>query len=309
MRAETAFTLLEILVAILIASLLITATIQTFREISDATEQARGAGRRELGAEILLDRLEHELVGTTLVVKDEEADRLTHPWLFVGEDRLFGTNDSDSLRFVTQTPARAARSPRHGGLRMVSYEIRTAEGERLDLYRFEEPLPDQMEKAIDPGEGVPVAEDLYSFKLRFRDEEDGSWLDSWDSTDLALLDRMPGAVEITVQLMEEIQDSEFEPGDEHLRVIELPIRPLLRSAGDLDHIDSRCRDGITLSVCMRRLRQEIRSTRPPVRGAIRLKRAEVRDLGWNTPSPSQALGELKDLLSSVLRGDPTDKCR
>jgi type II secretion system protein J len=309
MRCAKGFTLLEVLVAITIGALLVTATIQTFREINDAQLHVRGEARRDLGAEVLLDRLEHELVGTTLIVKDEEKDRLQHPWLFVAEDRLFGTNDSDSLRFVTQTPARAVQSPRYGALRMVSYEVRTAEGERLDLFRFEEPLPDQMEKEIDPAEGSPVVEDLHTFRLRFRDEEDGGWRDAWDSTDVELLDRMPGAIEVAVQLMEQTSDGELEPGKEHLRVIELPIRPLLRAAGDSDRIESQCSDGVTVAVCMRRLRKQIRGAPQPVRTAIRLKRAQVRDLCWNAASPSSTLDELKQLLASTLRGDPQDRCR
>jgi type II secretion system protein J len=309
MRGERGFTLLEVLVAITVGALLITAAIQMFQAINDAQAHVRGGTRRDLGAEVLLDRLEQELVGTTLVLKDEEADRLDHPWLFVGEDRQFGTNDSDSLRFVTQTPARAVRSPRYGALRMVSYEVRTAQGERLDLVRFEEPLPDQMEKQIDPGEGASVVEDLHSFRLRFRDELDGGWLDAWDSTDLALLDRMPGAVEITVQLMERTPDGELEPGNEHLRLVELPIRPLLRAAGDSDRIESQCADGVTLGVCMRRLKRDIKRAPAPVRTAIQLKRATVRDLCWNSTSPSTALSEFKRLLDSVLRVDVADKCR
>jgi type II secretion system protein J len=309
MRGERGFTLLEVLIAISIGALLITATIQTFREINNAQLHVRGAARRDLGAEVLLDRLEHELVGTTLIVKDEGQDRLEHPWLFVAEDRLFGTNDSDSLRFVTQTPARAVQSPRYGALRMVSYEVRTAEGERLDLFRFEEPLPGQMEKHIDPAEGSPVVEDLNLFRLRFRDEEDGGWRDAWDSTDVELLDRMPGAIEITVQLMEQTREGELEPGDEHLRIVELPIRPLLRAAGDSDRIESQCGDGVTVAVCMRRLSKDLRRARAPVRTAIRLKRAEVRDLCWNAASPSASLDELKTLMASTLRADFEGKCR
>ena len=247
MRSRSGFTLLEILVAIAMTSVIMLVAVQIFRQITQAQDHARPDRSRDQAALVFLDRIERELIGTTLRIKPDEIDRLSFPWLFVAEDRVFGSNDSDALRFVTQTPARAP-GQRDGGLRVVHYALAEApeNGERLDLYRFEERLPPNMQKEIRVDDGSPVLEDVYAFRLRFA--ADAGWLDSWDSTAIALLDRLPDSVEVAIQLYEEDELGDWAPGPEQTRLIELPLSPF--GPPELVAVEEGCSTGPTVDECL-----------------------------------------------------------
>ncbi len=228
LRSRAGFTLLELLIALGITALLVTAAVQAHVSISAAQERARGGHNRDRSALVLLDRIERELEGTMLVVRSEREDRLGHPYVFIGEDRVFGSGDSDAIRFITLTPARPPGGEISGGIRMVSYGVEPSADEGFDLLRQEEPLPDGLEKRIFLDEAQVVIEQMASFQLRYQDGETGEWVERWDSTDLSLLDQLPQAVEVTVQLYQTNEDEELEPGQEHQRVAYLRIRPLDR---------------------------------------------------------------------------------
>ena len=228
LRSRSGFTLLELLIALGITALLVSAAVQAYISISNAQERARGGHNRDRSALVLLDRIERELEGAMLIVRSEEEDRLGHPYLFVGDDRVFGSGDSDAIRFVTLTPARPPGGEVSGGIRMVSYGVEPRANEGLDLLRQEEPLPEGMEKRILLDQAQVVMEQMASFRLRYQDEETGEWVELWDSTDISLLDRLPEAVEVTVQLYQTNENEELEPGLEHQRVARLRIRPFDR---------------------------------------------------------------------------------
>ena len=257
MRSPSGFTLLEILVAIALTSVIMLFAVQIFRQITQTQDRARPDRSRDLPALVFLDRIERELTGATLRIKPDEIDRLSFPWLFAAEDRVFGSNDSDALRFVTQTPARAP-GQHDGGLRVVHYALAEApeDDTRLDLYRFEERLPPNLRKEIRIEDGSPVLEDVHVFRLRFSDGVD--WSDSWDSTAISQLDRLPGSVEVAIQLYEEDELGEWLPGPEHTRVIELPLQPFARP----DPVaEQGCATGPTVEECLAQYSQAIRQ--PP----------------------------------------------
>ncbi|MFQ5515641.1 MAG: type II secretion system protein J [Myxococcota bacterium] len=220
------FTLLEMLIAIGITALVVTVAIQVYLGLLQAQERALGNEGRTRAALVLLDRIASELSGTLLIVKPEDTDRLSHPYFFVGEDRVLGTADADAIRFVTLSPARPAAARGGAGVRMISYATEPRPGEGFNLLRAEEPLPDGLDTRIRVDEGQVVAEQLALFSLRFRDEDTGDWRDYWNSTDIARLDLLPASVEVRVRMLE--QDASGEPvaGAEHTRVVELRIRPI-----------------------------------------------------------------------------------
>lgn len=246
MRARDGFTLIEILVAIAMTSVIMLVAIQIFRQVTQAQDRARPDRSRDLTALVFLDRIERELIGTTLRIKPEDVDRLSFPWMFAAEDRVFDSNDSDAVRFITQSPARAP-GRRDGGLRVVQYAVAEAREDdtRLDLFRFEERLPPNLQKQIQVADGASVLEDVYAFRLRFGDPD--GWLDSWDSTAIATLDRLPESVEVGIQLYEEDDVGEWAPGPEHTRVVELPLQPFAppEAAGE-----QGCADGPTVDECL-----------------------------------------------------------
>ena len=250
------FTLLEILVSIGLTAAVVLAAFQIFAQVMGTIERARPDRSRDLAAQVFLDRFEGELQGTLLVVKPEEEDRLSFPWAFVVEDRVFGTNDSDALRFITQNPARLPGRP-GTGVRVVSYGVEpSSEADRFDLFRLEEAVPESLEKDVKVYDGEPVLEDVHRFALRMQDEETGEWRDGWDSTDLAMLDALPSRVEVAVQLYEEDPDGELVPGAEHSRSVQLYVRPfggeeeLALEDGQAEAVEPCDTGGATISDCI-----------------------------------------------------------
>jgi hypothetical protein len=216
------------LIVIAITGILVTTAVQAHLGIRRAQARAALGLSRDRAAEVFLDRFERELAGTFLIVRDPEADRLSHPYVFVGEDRFEAEADADAIRFVTRTPARADPYSRSSGLRMVTYAIHTADDGGLELLREETVLPEQMEKDPVIQEGRVALDHVGSFRLDYMDDDSGEFIEYWDSTDVALLDRLPLAVEVTVVLEEETDiDDEFVEGSasKHKRVMPLPVRP------------------------------------------------------------------------------------
>jgi prepilin-type N-terminal cleavage/methylation domain-containing protein len=254
-RPAPGFTLLEVLVAVMLTALLTTALFRVYREIQEAQRRTIDDGGRGRVAAILLDRIESELLGTLLVVKseqDDELDRIAHPWLFLGADRTHDALDADAIRFVTRAPARAPGTQVAAGLRMVTYAAEV-ESDTLALYRYEEDLPEGLEKELGAGgiEGPPVVHDLAHFSLRYLDEETGEWVDAWDSSDISRLDRLPDKVEINVALLAPDENGELAPGEEYQRVVKLPVRPIDPRPAE-DEEGAQCGEGGTVAACMDR---------------------------------------------------------
>jgi hypothetical protein len=214
------------LIAIGITVMLVTAAVQAYIFIQRALEQAQGSRDRSRAAQVLLDRIEGEFAGTLLIAKGEGEDRLYHPYLFIGEDRVFGGDDSDAIRFITLSPARPPAKRVGGGIRMVSYGVAPRADQGLDLLRQEDPLPEGMETQIRMDDAQVVAEQLAFFGLRYLNDETQEWEVRWDSTDIARLDRLPEAVEISVKLLEIDPDGQLVPGRKHTRTAYLRVRPI-----------------------------------------------------------------------------------
>lgn len=311
MRRCTGFTLLEMLVAIGLTAALVLAAYQIFRQVTLAHERARPDRQRDLTAAVFLDRFERELVGTTLVKKPEGTERPLFPWVFFAEDRVFGSNDSDALRFITQTPARAPGAPRPG-LRVVSYAVAPAESafsedgeERLDLFRAERILPAALRKSVDLDEALAVLEDVHRFELRFRDERTSEWHAAWDSTDLAMLDSLPRSVEVTITLVERDLLGGRAPGEEHTRVVQLPMRPFSVEP-EAQRTQDSCPDGPTIDECLE-LYQDALDAKSEEEQRRVYDAADATPLGcWLEPSPSPQLAILHETFQQVL-GIPAEE--
>ena len=107
LRSRAGFTLLELLIALGITALLVTAAVQAYVSISEAQERARGGHNRDRSALVLLDRIERELEGSMLVVRSEREDRLGHPYVFIDDDgstHLFyqGNNDNGKTWYLSR---------------------------------------------------------------------------------------------------------------------------------------------------------------------------------------------------------------
>ncbi len=246
MRRRDGFTLVEMLIVIGITALLVTAAVQAHLGIRRAQERAGRGLLRDRAAEVFLDRIESELLGTVMVVRPQGTDRLSHPFVFFGENAFTSEADADAVRFVTRNPARAALDSTGAGLRLVTYVADASEEAGLTLVREEQPLPTNLQKEPIVEEGQAVLEEVALFRVRYLDDQAEVWREWWDSTDVRLIDRLPSAVEVTVAFLQENDVGELHPGPEHPRLVPLPVRPFdfeaLRERAELEGSDPNALD-------------------------------------------------------------------
>ena len=300
--ARQGFTLLEILVAIGLTAVISLIAFQIFRQVHLTQERAGPARHRDHTARVFLDRFERELMGATLVVKPEETERQSFPWLFLGEDRISAGSDVDALFFVTQNPVRTPGS-RAPGLRSVTYAAADAgDGERLDLFRSERRLGNTLVKEIRLDEAEPVLEDVARFSLTFYGE--GEPVQGWDSTAPATLDALPFGVAVALQLFEPGPDGAPAPGREHLREIDLPIRPFERAEPPVE--PGTCPTGPTIEECIAEYREDLAES---TQGGFVTRRVLAAGAGcWHDPEASEELQALHKSFQDVLKIDPAEAC-
>jgi prepilin-type N-terminal cleavage/methylation domain-containing protein len=310
-RAAHGFTLLEVLVAVFIMSLVISFAFQAYQGIAEAYTRVSEISSRDRSARILVDRIERELVGAVLIEREEGADPLLHPYLFLAQPLSHGdTGEGFELRFVTQTPLRSPGSP-PAALALVTYSTVPAQsGQGLALLRQEEPLPAQLAKQVEWTAAQTVADNVAVFHLSL--SSDASQLaEGWDSTALAQLDQLPTAVEVTVMLWERDPDGNPWPGSEFRRLVHLHVRPFRLAPEGADEAagdEANCGDGVTVAACVDGYKVEIEAASPSLAAAIRDTRAQVEDTCWNARQPSAALQRLKVLMSG-LSGFDAGECQ
>ena len=305
------FTLLEILVVIVITAVLVGAAVTAFRDVNRHTRGIGAGLERERAVKTFLDRLERELSSTMMWKRQEDTNPLEHPWLFAGFDGYEAETDTDAIKFITYAPSRAAGNSYDTGIRMVSYGVREDEEGRLVLHRFEEPVPRGASKAIQVENGSPVLEDIELFDLAFHDPKSGVWLQSWDSTQIQQLDRVPAEVRATITVWQEDADGNPVLGPENSRTVRLwtPTLDLqaLRDelSGGVDP-NSELQDPnadcvVTVAECVDAFAAELAQSGANMQALVDEEAAVRGDHCFNPEGP------LADLLREL--GDPDAECQ
>lgn len=304
-RHGDGFSLLEVMVAIAIMAIVLTLAYQTNSGIQRAAARVIDGGSRARAAQVVLDRIEREIVGTLMVQRQDGDDPLLHPYVFFADDRVSGDGDADELIFITQTPLRSIGSGT-GGVRSVSYGARPSDAlGHLELLRAEKPLPRQMERDIDLSDAQVVAEDVADFDLRYRGE-DVDWVDRWDSTGVVQLDLIPEAVEISLALWERDRSGAATKGERVTRTVLLPVRPF-PMAPPAEGVDGECATGISLAECVARFQRQLAEV-PTLQAEIQRQLGLVPESCWNVPDPSDALTVLQNTLRIGLGIDLAEAC-
>ena len=215
----SAFTLIEVLAAVLLTSIVLTAAVSIFINISNATSAATERMRQARHAIALLDRVAHDLESAYLLVKAEDEDPINHPWIFLGESRYGG--GSDRLKFIMRNHQRRSSEGHSSDLATVTYALVQNESESFDLVRSAvQGLPDRLDRDIPLSQAdgaMLLAEDLTVFSVRFMGEKTG-WRSEWDSSQQQDSGTTPIAAEITIALV----DSPVS----YKRQVAIPMRPV-----------------------------------------------------------------------------------
>lgn len=182
------FTLVEVLVAVTITALLLTAIYGVFTSVSTAKERVEGRGEGFHQARVLFDRIGRELRGGYFL---SDINRKTR---FAG-----GLTEEQYPYLELSTTATTPQGGNRGGIALVRYELRPdteTEGDAPRgeipqvLLRWERNLFDQEEEE---SPGYRLATGIREMTLRFYDGDE--WLEEWQGrTDL------PKIVELTMSI-------------------------------------------------------------------------------------------------------------
>jgi prepilin-type N-terminal cleavage/methylation domain-containing protein len=295
---ERGFTLLEILVAAVILSMVMTLAYGLFRWIQDASARVTEGRPRDRAVRVVLDRIERELSGAILLRRRDGVDPLAHPWVFYAEDHVLGDQEADRVRFVTQTPLRAAGELHGRGVRIVSYGLELGPDGLPMLLRSEEAMSDQLEKGIELSDAQVVAEDVAAFSLRYMGES--GVRDTWDSTGVETDNLLPLNVEVMVQLWQHDAQGQLVPGTPVTRLVELPTRPeFLDPPGAAG---AECETGMSTRDCREQWLAALQSEFPddPARyQPVQEMFAQVSDACWAPEEESTQLRTVKQMLKTM----------
>ena len=205
-RTRSGFTLLELLLATLISTILAGATYTLLAGTGKSRREARTRAEREGLVDRVLDQIGRDLAGSIASGKVYDPG-------FTGTDAIEDGYDRDTIRFLTVAGRSRLRSDRPApDLREVSYEYRT--GEEFDAEEETEPGLYRIEvkwlasAALDEEERYEswqVSDEVLGLGFRYYDGT--AWQDSWDAESN---EGLPRAIEVTIRLRPEVRARETE---------------------------------------------------------------------------------------------------
>lgn len=233
-RASAGFTLIEVLAAVLLTSIVIGVAVALYINLANSTTIAAARTRETRNAVAILDRIARDLEASYMLEKAPEVDPLEHPWVFVAEGKYSGEG-ADRLKFVTRN-YRPSQSDGHASdVAVVSYAlIEEEEGEpdRYSILRWSAPsLPDGLDRTFPAEESetaMVLAEGIRFFDVRLMGQG-GAWTDAWDSSQLQQSGDLPRMAEIRIALVPnefDTQERDEEEPELYVRRVRLPLRPI-----------------------------------------------------------------------------------
>jgi prepilin-type N-terminal cleavage/methylation domain-containing protein len=186
-RLVEAFTLLEILVALALLSVVMIAIYSSWNAVVKGTRvglDAAAAGQR---SRISMRTLQDSLLSACMFAQNGRY------YGFVADTE----GDYASLSFVARLPRSFPRSGRFDGVdvRRVNFTVESVGENKNCLVLRQYPLlllePDHVEEQ----HPLVLAKDVTKFMLEFWDQQSGDWATSWDTTN-----RLPQMVRITLGL-------------------------------------------------------------------------------------------------------------
>ncbi len=184
-RTRTGFTLLEVLLAVAILSILITAVYSTWSAALTAWRRGSDASEVFQRQRIVMDALK-ELTQSAVFFS-------ASPELYT----IIGAKNpglGDSVTFVTASDAFLPPSEAmDAGMRRVTISLEQDEYRRTYLAIVNQPALTPDDQSSAPPQAHVISMDVSGFYVRYRDPRDGSWDEKWEETALP-----PSAIEYTV---------------------------------------------------------------------------------------------------------------
>ncbi len=228
-EAQDGFTLLEVLVAVGVLSvimvLLWSSTGQTLKakdrfEARDLVYHQGRVALRKITDDLMMAFL-------TKVPTQREATSTAKPYatFFIGEDR----SDQDSLRLTSFSHLRFFADAKESDMCKVSYEIAPSPEDAgvMNLIRRQQSWLDDTTEMGDVRAFV-LAENIKAFDIEYFDERKDDWGKEWDTQKIDWRDKLPQGVRVSIQFANPDPDFEDEPINMSTAVV-IPM-----SAGAID---------------------------------------------------------------------------
>ncbi len=175
-NAQRGFTLIEVLLAILIGSIVLTSVYGIFSTVSNARNRLESEGEVYHQMRIFFDRVGGELRSLKLsAIKQQPVFRA-------------GTTDTGEPYFAFSTELVSPLYKQRGGLSHVRYQLQTDGDDSATLNRSEQVLLVDLA----PSEPLPFIEGVKSFQVRCYSQ--GTWQEQWSNV------QPPSMVEISLEL-------------------------------------------------------------------------------------------------------------
>jgi prepilin-type N-terminal cleavage/methylation domain len=204
-RIKAAFTLLEVMVAMFLLTIVVAAVYSSWNAVSRGSRVGLKAAAEVQRARIAMRTLEDALTGVRMFASDADS------YGFEG-----AKGNQTYLSFVSKLPVAFPRGGKFGDMRIrrVMFGLEMGSDSTFQLVLRQAPL--LMEMDIDEKEHpVVLAKNVKRFEVGFWDKQSGDWIDEWTQTN-----QLPSMVRVTL----EFGEKGFQPahGAELTRVVALP---------------------------------------------------------------------------------------
>lgn len=198
-RRPAGFTLMEVMVALAIVSILGSLVWGSFSPIYSAKEIVESEADRYHGLRLAMDRMTRDLSMAFLSDRFDAKRFRERPTHFVADD----SGENDTLRFTTLSHDRLYEDAKEGDQAIVEYRVgRDPERRDVDvLFRREKTVIDDQPE--DGGQEVVLAEGVEGVDFKFWDVKDEEWVSEWDTNDLERKNHLPERVQINLYVKDD----------------------------------------------------------------------------------------------------------
>ncbi len=201
LRGRVGFTLLEILLAMFIFSIVLStlyaAYTGTFRNVDETESQADIYRMARIALERIAEDLESAYIPPWAVGTESEG-KTPQPAAFVGQTAQISDRRADTLVFISRAHLVFDEEEVDTTVARISYDVRqSAEDEEVFvLYRSD--IPGFEEQPEERAGGLVLCDGLHAVDFTYYDDE-GRGYDGWDTTKEEFKDRLPVMVSIVLE--------------------------------------------------------------------------------------------------------------
>lgn len=223
--ANKGFTLMEILVAVVIFSLLMTTIFSSFKAFVMSSDHIQTAISRDetMGPPLKIISRDLMLVHFSLPPAYVKPDTRStpDPFRLVGSQDNVGGEEFSRLRFVSQGLLTVHGNDGHQFPVQIIYHVRANENDGFDLCRSESlpPWEDGVENGCDP----ILIRDISSFELTFFNGENETFT-QWDSDTESFDHATPHAIGVMIRIKDANAQDDTMSSDSIMTSIVLPVR-------------------------------------------------------------------------------------